>query len=76
MKGVATMKYMYLLNWEDCGECVNAEKVNAFTLTQLLKGYGMEEDATALLIAKVDREEIATVHNCDGYKLIIMKVRA
>lgn len=74
MKGVATMKNTYLLNWEDCGECANAEKVNAFTLTQLLKGYGMEEGAAALLIAKVDREEIATVHNCDGYKLVIMKV--
>ena len=68
------MKNTYLLNWEDCGECANAEKVNAFTLTQLLKGYGMEEDATALVLATVEREEITTVHDCDGYKLVIMKV--
>lgn len=69
------MKNTYLLNWEDCGECANAEKVNAFTLTQLLKGYGIEEDATALLMEEVEQEEIATVHDCDGYKLVIMKVK-
>ena len=62
------------INWVDCGECVNTETVSRFTATEILKGYGMEESASAVLLARMVKGYPVRIADCGGYDLIIMKV--
>lgn len=64
----------YLMQWFDCGVCVNSETVSGFTVTEILKGYGVEESASAILIARMVLGYHVSIDNCGGYELLMMKV--
>ena len=64
----------YNINWFDCGECVNSETVSRFLATEILKGYGMEESASALLLVRMVKGYPVRIPDCGGYDLIMMKV--
>ena len=64
----------FSINWVDCGEIVNSETVGMFTATEILKGYGMEGSASAVLLARMVKGYPVRIADCGGYDLLIMKV--
>lgn len=63
----------YIVNWFDCGVCVNSETVSGFTVTEILKGYGIEESASAILLAEMVIGYHVSLTDCGGYDLLMMK---